>query len=80
MISHCKNIPDNGFSISLAYSFCKSKSTFKPAVSRYEISTKITDKNIILFLRDLTEVEGGVGPLRAPQNFKLPSKFRHLMG
>ena len=28
----------------------------------------------------LTEVEGGVGPLRAPQNFKLPSKFRHLMG
>ena len=28
----------------------------------------------------LTEVEGGDGTLCPPQNFKLPSKFRHLMG
>ena len=33
-----------------------------------------------LITLQLTEVEGGVGPLRAPQNFKLPSKFTNLMG
>ena len=34
VISHCKNMPDYGFSISSASSIHESKSTFKPAVAR----------------------------------------------
>ena len=34
----------------------------------------------LVFIYILTVVEGEVESLRAPQNFKLPSKFRHHMG